>query len=133
MSCTLPSASDSTGGECKYWRTRLAWRRFLVHREHDAARPGRLRGRAAFVVEQRNGRVGVAPHIVLEGEMGARPEAEVARLAPQPPQDLSARALDLVKSPCVPARNYEVAVSRVDVDRIDVEIVPGRFGLRRLV
>ena len=132
MSWTLPERLRQHRRGVQVLPEQLGLERLFVHREHDAARLGRLRWRATFVVEQRNGAISVSAHIVLEGEIGPRPRVEGRLFAPQPPEHLSARALDFVKSPGVAAGNYEVAVRLVDVYRIDVEIVPGTVGLRRL-
>jgi hypothetical protein len=72
---------------------------------------------------------------VLPGEPDPGAELEVALLATEPPEHRFRLAIDLVDRVCVARGNEEVSV-RLDLDRVDVEVVEGRglgagFCLRR--
>ena len=70
-----------------------------VEREPDRSRVRRRGRRGGVVVEDRQRSVGVAAHVVLERELGARDDREVAVLAAEPPEDRAG----LRGAPCRPS------------------------------
>ena len=104
-------------------RAGLRWR--LAASAGTTPRLSGLVRRPRFVVEDSDSPIWVASYVVLEGEMGTRPEGEVVAFTTQAPQHGAAATVQLVTGPGVTGRHDQVAISGVDIDRVDVEIVPG--------
>ncbi len=96
-----------------------------VQPEDDPAR-----ARYAVVEDREDAPALVAARVVLQREVRAGAEREVAPLTAEPPQHRSRLPVHLVHRPRVARGDDQVPV-RVDVDRVDMEIVP-RIADRRV-
>ena len=105
-------------------RDHLGREGLLVDREHEATRLSRLARRPRLVVEDRHDSAVVRPDVMLEGEVGAGADPEVTAFATEGPEHLARLPVDLVDRPRVAPRDQQMAVARIDRDRVDVEVVP---------
>src|SRR5581483_2716073 len=96
----------------------------LVEGQNEAARLGCFVGGTTLGVENGEDPAPVQAHVVLERPVNARAAMELVALASRLPQDLTRGPVNLVERPNVAAGNDEVAVSGVDGDGVDVEVVP---------
>ena len=101
-----------------------------VELQDQPAREGVELRRARPVVEHADPAVRQHAGVVLEVELRAGPEPEVAALAAERPEDPAARPVDLVDRRRV-ARRDQHAILLQRLDRVDVEGVVGGAVLRR--
>src|SRR5215218_9105521 len=86
----------------------------------------------ATIIEDGYGAVRLATGVVLPGPPGAWIHLEGALLAAQPPQDLTALAVDLVDGGGSAGGDKQVGVV-IDIYGVDVEVVEGHPGILRWV